>query len=59
MYCIYGSLVYLAFGNMKESSVLLLLPDDSIVVKFMIFSMVIVMMCGYPLTIFPANMILE
>lgn len=59
MFLIFGTLSYLAFGNMKEQMATQLLPQGDAVVQVVILLYIIIMTFTYPLTIFPANQICE
>lgn len=58
-FSVYGSISYLAYGEMKEQMVTQLLPQDSIIVQIITFLNVITLMLTYPLTVFPANSTVE
>jgi len=58
IFCTYGTLAYLAFGDSESQIVFELLPKDTFV-KALTALNVMVLMATYPLTIFPANDVLE
>lgn len=54
VFCIYGTLAYLAYGDSEYQLVFQLLPQDW-VVKTMVCLNILILMATYPLTVFPAN----
>ena len=55
MYCTMGTLVYLAFGNMKEQMATQILPQSDLMVQVLILGYCFVVLFSYPLQIYPCN----
>jgi len=58
-FVVYGTLAYLAYGNMEEQMVTQILPQGDIIVKVLVVLIIIILILSYPLTVNPANTIFE
>jgi len=58
-FAIFGTLSYLAFGNMKAQMATQMLPQGDLIVKMMIVGYVVLLVFSYPLTINPTNTIID
>mmetsp|Transcript_18703 Transcript_18703/g.28655 ORF Transcript_18703/g.28655 Transcript_18703/m.28655 type:complete len:158 (+) Transcript_18703:1038-1511(+) len=55
----YGSLAYLAYGNMEAQMVTQILPQQDLLVKLLTILLIIILVLSYPLTVSPANSTIE